>query len=521
MFRKRFLFFWLFAAFSSGIALACLDIYQGAAGSVSVSAAFALFGIIFVRERKLFFGSLLVAFVLGAVLLFAERFIYLKSAPVLNEPFSCRISGTIISDPRSFEVTEGKLTCRYITVFDIDADDVSSVSGLGGERIRVKLSSWRMPGLSAGNRIRFDALVEDVAFCLSSWLRGQPWLMASTRAGAELEILEQGKELDVLGLRNKGLNFIERAVCIDSEDFIRENSVLTAAVAGRRAEIDPMLLNSFRRTGTMHLVAISGLHFGLAVFFIWLLSGIFPGFRKLERTRIMLCIALALTYAFFIGTAYPSVFRACIFVSLCFLARLCGRETAMLNILGMAGLIILAYRPLELFSLGFELSFFIVFCLVVLNPFRAIESRWPQIQKRRFLRAAVNAFCVSFVAWLASQVIILPALGQISFAGIFINPVAVCIFSLIMILAFMSVFLALVCPPVGMAVKWLNVWCVRGLLSIIDFVAAGSWSFAVIDSARLRMFLLCLFMLMLAAVGAFVWNQNQNVKATLTDRGTL
>jgi|GEM_PF-332964 len=133
---------------------------------------------------------------------------------------------------------------------------------------------------------------------------------------------------------------------------------------GLREELPPDYTEAFVRTGTVHLLAISGLHVGMVVLLVWVLMRLAGARHKVE---IFVVAGACLAYMFLSG-ARPCTVRATVLVELACLAALAGRRPFGWNTLAAAGLIILALNPTELFRLGTQLSFLSVGALFLLAP---------------------------------------------------------------------------------------------------------------------------------------------------------
>ena len=147
-----------------------------------------------------------------------------------------------------------------------------------------------------------------------------------------------------------------------------------ALLIGSRAGVKPETLEQFKATGTMHLLAISGLHMGLLGLMIGTLLS-----RLLKRSQWLLlhvhvpALALAGTlpvligYAFIAGMNIP-VLRAVIMAAILLTAVILRRQYSMLHLVATAALIVLSISPLALFTASFQLSFSAVTTLALFLP---------------------------------------------------------------------------------------------------------------------------------------------------------
>ncbi len=129
-------------------------------------------------------------------------------------------------------------------------------------------------------------------------------------------------------------------------------SMLAAMITGDRIWLQRRTRVGFERTGSFHLLVVSGLH--LAIFagmIFWLAQKI----RLPRPWATLLTIAAAQAYAIFTGYGQP-VQRSFWMVTLYLLARLLWRERSALNAIGFAALCLLAASPAALFDAGFQMT---------------------------------------------------------------------------------------------------------------------------------------------------------------------
>ncbi|HHX14394.1 MAG TPA: DUF4131 domain-containing protein [Clostridiales bacterium] len=123
------------------------------------------------------------------------------------------------------------------------------------------------------------------------------------------------------------------------------------------------LYETFRRNGTAHILAVSGLHVGIVYL---CLRRLFAG--RAARIRFTAILLILLVYAWLCSFA-PSVMRALLMIATHMVAELLHRRYDFLSGIALAGLIILLYNPYYLFHPGFQLSFLAVLTLAVGLPF--------------------------------------------------------------------------------------------------------------------------------------------------------
>ncbi|MFZ0338084.1 MAG: ComEC/Rec2 family competence protein [Terracidiphilus sp.] len=128
--------------------------------------------------------------------------------------------------------------------------------------------------------------------------------------------------------------------------------MLSAMVAGDRTYLTHALRVGFERTGSFHILVVSGLHLAIvAACLFWI-------FKRLRLPRVpatLLTIVASFAYALFTGFATP-VQRSLWMVTLYLLGRLLYRERSPLNTIGFAALCLLVVSPRSLFDSSLQMT---------------------------------------------------------------------------------------------------------------------------------------------------------------------
>lgn len=151
----------------------------------------------------------------------------------------------------------------------------------------------------------------------------------------------------------------------------RAAGVLRALLIGDRSGIDNAQWNAFRRSGTSHLMAISGLHVGILAGMAWWL--VIVAWRALPalaqriaapRAALVVSVSVALGYSAMAGFELPTL-RALCMLSAVALAIVSGRRPAASAVLSLAALAALLVDPFAPLRPGFWLSFCAVAVIVL------------------------------------------------------------------------------------------------------------------------------------------------------------
>lgn len=129
-------------------------------------------------------------------------------------------------------------------------------------------------------------------------------------------------------------------------------AMLSAMVTGDRRYLRSTLRTPFERTGSFHLLVVSGLHLGIFAAFIF---GIGRRLRVGPVPLTAITLTLSFVYALLTGFGQP-VQRAFAMVALYLIGRLIYRERSRLNSLGFAALCLLIFDPHALYDAGLQMT---------------------------------------------------------------------------------------------------------------------------------------------------------------------
>ncbi len=133
----------------------------------------------------------------------------------------------------------------------------------------------------------------------------------------------------------------------------RVNEVLQGVVMGDTAGIDQGWMDAFRRSGTAHMLSVSGLHVASLAAIVIALAGCA---RLSRRAGFVLAAAAALLMVPFVGSS-PPIVRSAAMIVVVLAGRLVGRRRDQWQGLAFAALVVLLLNPFAIFDVGFQLSF--------------------------------------------------------------------------------------------------------------------------------------------------------------------
>jgi competence protein ComEC len=144
------------------------------------------------------------------------------------------------------------------------------------------------------------------------------------------------------------MRFLPALLRVQPEDA----AMLTAMLTGDRRLLDRPLRNGFERTGTFHLVVVSGLHLAILAA---LVLGLCEKMRASRGVATWITIACTLLFALATGFSIP-VQRSFWMVALYLLGRLIYRQRSPLNLIGFAAICILAEQPGSILNASLQMT---------------------------------------------------------------------------------------------------------------------------------------------------------------------
>jgi competence protein ComEC len=164
--------------------------------------------------------------------------------------------------------------------------------------------------------------------------------------------------------------------------------MLATMVAGDRTYLTHSLRVGFERTGSFHMLVVSGFHLAIVAACIFWLT------RRLRIPQVpatLLTIVASFAYAAFTGFATP-VQRSLWMVTLYLVARLVYRQRSPLNTIGFAALCLLAVSPRSLFDASLQMTLLAVVAIAGIAAPLLQNTIHPYVKATRDLRlVAIDA----------------------------------------------------------------------------------------------------------------------------------
>lgn len=306
-----------------------------------------------------------------------------------------------------------------------------------GDRIQVSCGSWK--GSNHVGLMGREVVVRGVVtppprpgnpgefnYARYLSLRGITWVLRA-RGPQDIEV--------TIGRGDPVLRFVGRIRGAAGEGIRSivppdEAAVIEGVIFGGYSGIEQDILDDFSRCGVTHVLSASGLHVGFIVAACNCVSGWLPVPRTISR---LVVIPVTLLYVILTG-ANPPVVRAAMMSLILILGLAIGRRSSGVNLLMVTAFMMLAYDPLSLFSIGFQLSFAATAGIVLL--YNRLFARMRLLPKW-----AASAASVTVAAQLTTAPLTACYFGIIPVAGILANLIVVPLTAVVVLLGFAGMVL--------------------------------------------------------------------------------
>jgi len=263
-------------------------------------------------------------------------------------------------------------------------------------------------------------------------------------------------------------NFLQREIFNPVRNVIRKTvdnnlsgyspSIVKALVLGERGNLDKGVIYDFQKTGVIHVLAISGLHVG---FIALILQFGLALMRVPKKPAMVITIVFLLLFAALVNFKAPVV-RASLMMGFYYLSKFINRPQKPLNVIALAGIVILSVQPEQLLLPGFQYSFSAVFGLIYGTE--KLNHLFPFFKFDGHISAFLNTYVrTPFVGSLSAILATFPLtwyyFGSIQSGAIVANLFIIPYIALILFLSILFV-----------CFSWFPLFPVAGIAILIDFL---------------------------------------------------
>jgi competence protein ComEC len=155
-------------------------------------------------------------------------------------------------------------------------------------------------------------------------------------------------------------------------------AVASTLILGYKADLSNDVLQAYSKTGTIHVLSVSGAHVAVIYLLLNFVLGFLNRFKYGKLLKALIIITLIWYYSMLTGFS-PAVCRAAVMISMVVIGKAYSRYINMVNIMAISAFGLLLYNPLYIVDVGFQLSYLAVFGLIILQP---IVHNWLTVKNK-------------------------------------------------------------------------------------------------------------------------------------------
>ncbi len=416
----------------------------------------------FLKNKLLFWGALALIFVIGVIFYQSDDYWRQKnSSAYLNGQNVAAVQAIIIGEP------EDKDSFVWLK-----AELIGQLHGKVLIKARPHLKDFQY-----GDKISFSGQLEAPKnsgdFDFQAYLAKDS--IYSVVDFPEIEIISRhnGSKIQSLLFQIKS-EFQKQINSFLSEP---EAGFLSGLLLGNRQNLSPALKNNLQRSGTSHLIALSGYNITIVATAVLSLF-LFLGFNR--RSAFWFSVFIIILFVLMTG-ASASVVRAAIMGILLILGQKLGRVYYPRNALFLAALIMIIINPRILrFDLAFQLSVMATLGLIYFTPF---FQKILKAEKQSFLNWR-NNLSTTLAAQLAVLPLLISGFGYFSPVAPVANILIITLMPATMFFGFLTVILGLTFNLLGQFAAFLTHWFLKYEIFVIDFF--GGLKFASVSFGKFQ-----------------------------------
>ena len=357
---------------------------------------------------------------------------------ITADPTFAALSGTILTEPQ-IEDRSRWVFGRYqwtepSTSFHFAVEEAQTSAGWQPACGTIAVSiNQPLRFLSAGSRLRFHCTLQPplppdnpgMADSRAALANQGIYLTASIPAPEAIEQLPSAPKSRLSIRLDQFRRWVFEALDAYGGQYTEYSSLPDTLLLGQRSGLDSRLQTAFRKTGLAHYISLSGMHVGILAGIFWR-TGRILGLGR--RPRALVCMVLLLAYALLLPPRAPTL-RAIFLAEFVLLSLLLHRRCRSLNTLSLTAMVMLLFRPTELFTAGWQLSYACVLgILLFYDPiffhlhrallklfslsFLSESAALGLVQS--FIESVIKLLSVGMAAWLGGAGILLYHFGSLT-----------------------------------------------------------------------------------------------------------
>lgn len=362
--------------------------------------------------KSIFILWTLVGLAAGSILGWGYTSLYLTDLPLKHKINNIMVSGKII------DIQDNARKARII--LKTEQDNLP-------QYIRLNISTSDYAYLSPNDYIEAKAFLAPPSDALFEGAYNFAFYAKMNRFGATGRINKIMKHTPSEWNLNKHIHNIRINIAQKIQAILTpsQSAPIIAMVTGSRFNIPNNIQEAWKQSGIYHLLSISGLHmtiiagmFFLVIRYLLLLIPKLAHGGKVKKIAAFCVIPMAYGYVLLSGGAVP-VMRAYIMVCVGLIAILCDQRVITLRSACIAFCCVLIINPVDIFNIGFALSFAAVFGIII-----AVNLLQHLKQKLKTYKV-VDFLCINFFAGYSGMPLAIYTFGSNALYGLIANSFAV------------------------------------------------------------------------------------------------
>jgi len=387
-----------------------------------------------------------------------------------DEPAIARVRGTVASTPRDVLPDQGAFGMYNYqgpgTSFELNVEEVDAGQGFepasGALLLRIKQEDHRP---AVGQRIEATGWLSSIGptqnpgeFDYRAYLEreGISGRLSVIRRG-NWHALDDPPRWTLTGVRREIGDAAARSLKIGMPNDSQRVGLLEALLLGRRTGDIRELSDSFRAVGLSHVLSISGAHLAILLLLVWAIGRLLIG-----RPQWVAPLVLAVLVLFLLAVPWRTpIVRAAVMAGVFCAGYGMGRRLTGMQMLSAAALIVLIWRPTDLFTAGFQLSFGVVGAILLFaRPMSLGLMAEPDAQVVHpsawdlSVRWLVDFLAMSLVAFLVAMPMVMYHFQLVSPLAVLLSLLALPVLTAVLAVGYLKILVGLVSPAVG---SWLAV----------------------------------------------------------------
>lgn len=413
-------------------------------------------------------------------------------------PALARVRGGVASVPRDVLPEQGAFGHFNFrepgTLFELELDAVDAGDGFvpvdGAILVRIKEHDHRM---KLGQRIEAVGWLSEIGppqnpgeFDYKAYLQREGITGRISLARREnWTALSDPPRFTLTGIRRSIGDAAAASLALGMPHDPERLGLLEALLLGRRTGDIKDLTESFRAVGLAHILSISGAHLGILLLLVWWMGRLLIGRPNLVAVVVLLVLVL-----FLLAVPWRTpIIRAAIMAGVFCFGYGLGRKLTGVELLAASALIVLVWKPTDLFDAGFQLSFGVVGALLFFS--RPVSLRLMPEPKVAVvhptgwdlaMRGLADFTAVSIVAFIAALPVVMYHFQLISPLAALLSMFALVPLTGLLALGYFKILVGLLLPSVGTVLAVPLAWLTDTLVALVE--RTGGWSVASVELSR-------------------------------------